>query len=146
MKPIRTVQQGVILLEALIGILIFSIGVLSLVAMQSVAIRSVSNAQYRAEAAFLANEILGQIWVDRGVGLANVSQYVYSGGSATGALGTWVTKVNALLPSSATYSPTIQVNNMAGVAAREVIVTMRWKAPDASGPSNHVAIGYVSDP
>ena len=142
----RSAQQGVVLLEALIGILIFSLGILALVAMQSVSISNVSNAQYRAEAAFLANEIISQAWVDRGVALANVNNYAYAGGTAVGPLGDWVDKVNELLPQSDTYPPTIQVNNVAGVNARELVVTMRWKAPDALVPSNHVAIGYISDP
>ncbi len=66
MTPKPSSQQGVILLEALIGILIFSLGVLALVAMQAVSVSNVSNARYRTEAAFLANEIISEIWVDRG--------------------------------------------------------------------------------
>ena len=75
MTPKPSGQQGVILLEALIGILIFSLGVLALVAMQAVSVSNVSNARYRTEAAFLANEIISEIWVDRGPGYSNVANY-----------------------------------------------------------------------
>jgi type IV pilus assembly protein PilV len=150
MRTQRSSQQGVMLLEALIGILIFSLGVLALVAMQAVSISNVSNARYRTEAAFLANEIIGQMWMDRGTNLANVDTYAYSGGGASGALGGWVAKVNLLMPKAATYPPSIQINNVAVAAgmppAREVIVTVRWRAPDAITTSSHVAYGYVSDP
>ena len=52
------------LLEALIAILIFSLGVLALVGLQTVSIRQSSEAGYRAEALMFANEIIGQMWVD----------------------------------------------------------------------------------
>ena len=43
------------LIEALIGILIFSIGILALIGMQAAAIRNTADARYRSEASFLAN-------------------------------------------------------------------------------------------
>ena len=64
-------QNGVILIEALIGILIFSIGILALIGMQAAAMKNTTDAKYRSEAAFLANQIIGQMWVDR----ANLAQY-----------------------------------------------------------------------
>jgi type IV pilus assembly protein PilV len=63
----KSKQKGVFLIEALMGILIFSLGILSLVAIQTAAISAQSDAQYRIEAANLANQMLNQIWlgVDR---------------------------------------------------------------------------------
>ena len=154
MKAMRAGQEGVMLLEALIGILIFSLGVLALVAMQAVSISNVSNAQYRTEAAFLANEILSQIWLDRGVNLARVPVYAYPGGPAAGA---WVSKIQAPgtgLPGAGTYTPTIAIAPVAGAppgpgglpGAYQVTVTVFWRAPDAISTSNHVAIAIVSNP
>ena len=57
-------QQGGFLLEALIGILIFSLGVLGLVALQGRAIAYSSDAQYRGEAAYLANAYVSRMWAD----------------------------------------------------------------------------------
>ncbi len=134
------------LLEALIGILIFSLGVLALIAMQAVSVSNVSNARYRTEAAFLANEIISAAWIDRGVNAANVAQYAYPGGAAP-AVANWVNKVNTLMPQANLYPPTVQVNPVAGLAnGRQVVVTVRWRAPDAISTSNHVAIGYIADP
>ena len=144
--PARGEQRGVVLLEALIGILIFSLGILALVAMQSLSISNVSNARYRMEAAFLANEILSSAWVDRGVNGANLPNYQYPGGNAA-ALVTWVDKVNALMPQAGAYPPSVQVAPIPGVASgRQLTVTVRWRAPDALAPSNHMAVGYISDP
>lgn len=56
-------QRGSFLLEALISVLIVSLGLLGLIALQARAIQNVDDAQYRAEAAYLANALLGQMWV-----------------------------------------------------------------------------------
>jgi len=57
-------QQGATLIEALVAVLIFSIGILAVVAMQAVSVRAVSDAQYRADASFLANQAIGRLWGD----------------------------------------------------------------------------------
>lgn len=75
----RAAQRGVMLLEALISIAIFSIAVLGLIGLQSAAIRNAGEARQRAVAAFYANQIIGQMWSD----LANLASYQhYSGGDA----------------------------------------------------------------
>ncbi len=146
MAPQRSSQGGVILLEALIGILIFSLGVLALVAMQAVSISNVSNARYRTEAAFLANEILSQIWVDRGVSYGNVANYaVASGAAGSVPAQAWVNKVYAQLPGSNANPPDVTIATPAG-GGRQVTVTLRWRAPDAVSVSNHVAVSFISDP
>ncbi len=57
-------QRGAFLLEALIGILIFSLGVLGIVGLQARAIRFTNDAQFRAEAMYLANSLISQMWTD----------------------------------------------------------------------------------
>jgi type IV pilus assembly protein PilV len=139
-------QQGVVLLEALIGILIFSLGVLALVAMQAVSVSNVSNARYRTEAAFLANEIISEMWVDRGTNYGNLPGYVVSGGSASGVPAQlWVQKVQTMLPGSDANPPEVAIIP-AAAGGRQVTVTIRWKAPDAVTVSNHVAMAFISDP
>lgn len=134
------------LLEALIGILIFSLGVLALVAMQAISVSTVSNARYRTEASFLANEILSQVWVDRGTNYNNVASYAVTGGvGASTPAQNWVNKVNQLMPSSATYPPTVAIATPAS-GGRQVTVTIRWKAPEAADVSNHTASTFISDP
>lgn len=54
-------QSGVMLLEAMIAILIFSLGVLGVVAMQAMAVSASRDAKYRADAALLADELLGKM-------------------------------------------------------------------------------------
>ena len=141
------------LLEALIGLLIFSLGVLALVAMQSVAISNVSNAKYRVEAAWYAEEIMNYIWLDP---INADAKYAYPGGNSVYLQG-WVQRVQGLgasgspgLPSSVTYPPTIVVaKSTIGTAPTAqtiytINVTLRWKAPNALTPSNHVAQTIVN--
>jgi type IV pilus assembly protein PilV len=54
-------QGGMFLLEALIAILVFSLGILGMIAMASAAIGSQSDAQYRTDATTFANEIANKI-------------------------------------------------------------------------------------
>jgi type IV pilus assembly protein PilV len=63
-KPIRAAQQGAILLEALIAVLIFSFGLLALAGLQTVMIKNTDDAKYRAEATFIAQQKLGEIWTN----------------------------------------------------------------------------------
>jgi type IV pilus assembly protein PilV len=111
-------QTGVMLLEALIGILIFSIGILALIGMQGAAIRNTTDARYRSEASFLANQIIGQMWVDR----ANLASYATAGYVPRD---TWVTNVANTLPGvTGARLPTIAVG-----AENEVTVVIQWLQP-----------------
>jgi len=57
-------QSGAYLLEALIGILIFALGVLGIVGLQAASLRTTTDSALRAEAVFAANQLLGQMWAD----------------------------------------------------------------------------------
>ena len=57
-------QGGAALLEALVAVLIFSIGILAVIGMQAMSVRTVTDAKYRADASFLANQALGRLWGD----------------------------------------------------------------------------------
>lgn len=63
-------QTGAYLLEALIGILIFALGVLGIVGLQAASLRTTTDSALRAEAVFAANQLLGQMWTDDEAALA----------------------------------------------------------------------------
>src|SRR5262249_9395470 len=101
-------QAGVMLIEALIGILIFSIGILAVLGMQGAAIKNTTDARYRSEAAFLATQVVGQMWVD----MANLASYDTDNAVAYAPRDTWVNNVATTLPGitvGGTRTPTIQV-------------------------------------
>jgi type IV pilus assembly protein PilV len=61
MNRINPSQSGFFLIEAMVAILIFALGILGLVAMGGTAVASQSDAQYRTEASSLADAIAGEI-------------------------------------------------------------------------------------
>jgi type IV pilus assembly protein PilV len=133
----KRLQGGATLLEAMIGILIFSLGILALVGMQALAIKQVSDAKYRADASFYANQIIGEMWVNR----TNLVNYAYAGGGGPpAALANWVSAVQNGLPgiTAAVNQPTV------AVAGTTVTVTVFWQPPAATGPHRHVTIAYIN--
>ena len=67
-KPIKlkakSAQQGIVLLEALIAILLFSMGVLALVGLQTAMMKNTEDAKIRSEASYLAQQKIGEIWAN----------------------------------------------------------------------------------
>ncbi|UCH49936.1 MAG: pilus assembly protein PilV [Betaproteobacteria bacterium] len=127
-------QSGVMLLEALIGILIFSLGILALVGMQATALRATTDARDRTEASNLASQVVGEMWLDR----ANLANYVYDGsGTPPAALNAWVTQVENSLPGAAANHPTVTIgaSAMGAAVGTEVEVTVFWQNP--SDPNLH---------
>jgi type IV pilus assembly protein PilV len=148
-----------ILIEALIGILIFSMGILALIAMQTAAISAQSDAQYRIEAGNLVDKILYEISlnVDRSTAgnlqttlLAFAHQPAgsncdFSGATSANALVTsWVTELTtppAGLPGATSAMQQIVVDT---ASFNKVTVTVCWKAPNDAVAHKHTVISYVN--
>jgi type IV pilus assembly protein PilV len=62
--PTAVNQQGSVLLEALIAILIFSFGILAITGLQAAMMRNTADATFRAEAAYVVQQRLGQMLVN----------------------------------------------------------------------------------
>ena len=62
-SPSRNSQSGMMILEALIAILVFSLGILAIVALQAISIKLAGDAKYRSDASLLAEELLAKMWV-----------------------------------------------------------------------------------
>lgn len=71
-SPQRGTQHGVILIETLVAILLFSMGVLALIGVQAAMISNTSASQYRSVASQIAQQRLGVMWSDPG----NLAAYV----------------------------------------------------------------------
>jgi type IV pilus assembly protein PilV len=140
----RKSQSGVMLLEALIGILIFSLGVLALVGMQALATKVATDSRDRAEASNLASQLIGEMWLNR----TNLSSYNYIGGSGSAPtiLTSWLTQVQSSLPNADTYPPSVEVGTptFAGVLGNEVVITIRWMPPGGSSPRRFQMAAYIN--
>jgi type IV pilus assembly protein PilV len=90
--------KGAALIEALVGILIFSIGILGLVGLQATMTRAQGAAKYRADAAYLSSEVIGAMWVDK----LNRASYATTPGTVCTypRCAEWVNKVKADLPQA----------------------------------------------
>jgi len=146
LHPPRDRQKGVMLIEALIAILIFSIGILAVVGMQGVAIKNVTESRARSEAAFFAQALLAQMWIDQnisgGVNTSNVTfnNYNYTGsGSPPARLTDWVAQVNAKLPGSTVWMPKVTITNPAAIpvvnptpaaSGADVKIEIFWQSPE----------------
>jgi len=147
--PAQGGERGVMLIEALVAILIFSIGILAVVGMQAIAIKDVTSAKYRSEAAFLTQELLSQMWTDNG----NIGTYAYTGAGAPPAkIQVWVNKVQSTLPDGANQLPSVTLTNLVPPAAAAptgatVQITVRWRTPEEVTQNlpahTHTVIAYV---
>ena len=149
-------QRGGFLLEALIGILIFTLGVLGLMALQARAIGYTSDAQYRGEAAYLANAYISKMWADSRANIA--ARYAASGQPEFDAL---EQAVFARLPGAANIpnNPTITIvqpgaggvadalGNGTGIALTEtgtlVTIVISWQPPRKEGTTGDVINNYT---
>jgi type IV pilus assembly protein PilV len=61
---LKPAQHGVILIEVLVSILIFSVGVLAIVGLQANMIQNTAEAIYRSEASYIAQSRIGDMWAD----------------------------------------------------------------------------------
>lgn len=141
-------QAGVMLIEALIGILIFSIGILALLGMQGSAIKNTADARYRSEAAFLASRIVGQMWVD----MNNLENYKTDGTALVpdyDPLVRWKDDVAKYLPGvdldNNLLLPSIDVgpNPGLGLADREVRVRVQWQQPGETETRQIVVLNRI---
>ncbi len=129
-------QTGFMLLETMVGLLLFSIGILGMVSMLVMSMKASSEASYRSEASYLANQILAQMWVDR----ANLAAYALNptnpvgtcvaGASASGNtdVTNWLADI-AKLPNGDALQPQILVDALNN---NTVTVTICWQSPNSS--------------
>lgn len=99
-------QQGFALLEAMISIVIFSFGVLGILGVQAAMIKHTTDAKYRSEASYIAQQRLGQMWANP----ANVLTYLETN-----------TDISAHLPGG--------TRTVAQPTAGEFVVTVTWQQP-----------------
>lgn len=120
-------QAGVMLLEALLALLIFSIGILGLVALQARAIALSQDAQHRAQASFLGNQALAIAWSRP----PNILEDTLV--SSDPEYAQWVSQVQAALPgATGSNVPTIAVGATTTGGGAPVTVTIRWKLPSST--------------
>lgn len=119
-------QRGAVLLEALIAILIFSMGILAVVGLQAAMAKNTTDLKFRSEASFLAQQRIALIWSNP----ANPGTYMEP---APG------TDISAQLPGGTRVTEQI--------SAGEFRVTISWTPPSEAGSPvthTHVTVARVN--
>ena len=106
-------QRGSALVESMIAVLLFSIGIVALLRVLGVAIKDSGDVENRAIAATVADETVGRMWVDR----ANLAAYEEDAAAI------------ADLPNG---TRTVEVNG------NVVTVTINWQPPGEARVREHV--------
>ena len=112
-------QRGVTMIEALVSMLLFSLGVLALVGTQGSMVRAQTEAKVRADAAYLASEVAGKMWSD----LQNIGDYNGESCAEQTRCREWQDKVAATLPDG---EGAITVDT----STNDVTITINWVSPD----------------
>ena len=144
-------QRGAYLLEALIGILIFSLGILGIVGLQAQAIRFTNDSEYRAEAVYLANSLISQMWTDDRTLLKNKYDSTIAGTEYVN----FRAKVNSALSGATVPDPDVLVDTALGVdgitampaapsnTSSVVQVRIQWQLPGDTIMHNYTTTGVI---
>lgn len=98
-------QHGVVLIEAMVAILLFSVGVLAIAGLQASMLQSASDTKYRTEASYLAQQVIGHMWVAPNIAALVQADY----------------DISSRLPGGHL--------SVVGTSANEYLVTVGWTAP-----------------
>ena len=137
------------LLEGLISILLFSIGILAIVGLQAASIKMVGDAKYRSDASLLADQLIGQMWAsDRTIATLQAN---FSSTPAGSQYTNWVANsVNtSSLPGVAGVAAnkpivTFTTNTTTAVSSSIATITIYWNSPNEPAQAHkHVVVAEI---
>ena len=144
-------QRGFSLVEVLVSVVIFAAGVLALVRLQATAVKLSTDARQRAEATFLADQLLARMLIaDRAV--ADTFNHRPGGTTACAPTGTastnamvldWLAQVTATFPRASADEQQVIVT---GTPPEEVTVRLCWKNGDNDTPHTMEIVNRVQWP
>jgi type IV pilus assembly protein PilV len=117
-------HRGFTLIEALVALVVLSIGLLGVAALQLTALRNNSSASFRTQATYLAYDIADRMRANRDRALAGNYDVTYANTPTGAALAdrdviAWKTMLTATLPSG---DGSIQTNGVDG----QVVIRIQW--------------------
>ena len=132
-------QKGSSILEGLLAILMFSIGMLSILMLLSTGLVETGNARYRTEASLLASDLVGQMWTgDRSLAalqkrFSDTTSVDYQ---------RWLRTVHDRLPGTdgTNNLPTITIDGQ-----RKVKIVLYWQAPGDGKKHQLLTMATITD-
>lgn len=130
--------RGIALIETMVGILIFTTGILGVIGLQAAMTRAQGSAQYRADASVLASEVIGAMWGDSAnAASANLANYLSTSSTACtyAPCAQWLSKVENSLPQGA-------ANIAVDASTGQSTVTISWTQP-TDGTHSYVTTTFI---
>lgn len=126
-------KKGIFIIESILALVIFMIGILGIIKYQGETIIATSDSQYRINATFLADSLIGDMWIEQ----ANINSFVDKSSSSYQA---WFQQLESSLPGvidgTSDTAPIITVSN--GVDGAKIInITIKWKQPSSNFTSSY---------
>lgn len=128
-------QRGIVILENMIALLVFSMGILGVVGLLAASIKESSGSKYRNDASLLANQVVGQMWASNKVNAALVGNF----GTGGPQYNLWKTTVTNTLPGVAANAPTIAING-----SNVATITVKWQSPGEAGAHQYVVVASIN--
>lgn len=127
----RPAQHGFTMIEVLVALLVFSVGVLGLVGTQATAVRMATDARDRSSATFLADQLLARMLISDPATAASFAHRATgtttctpSGTASANAIVTgWLAEVAAQLPNAAATAQQVVVDATTG----QVTIRLCWQ-------------------
>ena len=138
-------QHGIVLLEALIAILIFSIGILGIVGLQAAAIKNSGDAKFRADASQLSSELFARMWSSDRTSATLVANYNGSAGSGGAGYLAWAADVSGALPGNIPPVVTVTTDTLTVIPSTLVTVQIFWQAPNDKTTHQQLAEARISN-
>jgi type IV pilus assembly protein PilV len=142
----QRVTTGFMLIEVLVALLIFSLGILGVLAGQRQLIQQASAAQYRAIAAAQAADLVSKMWLsDRS---AATIQAAFASSSQGAGYTSWLKTLAASgLPGIATNPPVVSFATVAGGGSAKASslanITIYWQAPGDDKPHQFTSLAQL---
>lgn len=135
---LRRSESGVMLLEALVAMAIFLVGILGLIALQTRATQISMNGQLRSSASFFAGQVISEM---RLVSPASLASSYSTGNASYAAWANIVKNPQTGLPGAnlAGNQPTIAISTTP-TGTQRAIVTLLWQGPGEATPHNFTTI------
>jgi type IV pilus assembly protein PilV len=128
-QPIARAQRGVALLECLMALLIFSVGLLGLLGLEARVMNTSVDSENRNRAAMLASEVASQMWLNNTVAPTAPAIVAVAANAAD--------QTNGGLPGGVVTVTQIGTTNAADI-------TVTWhEVSDATGPGNSLTTRVI---
>lgn len=137
------------LLEALIGLLIFAVGILGLIGLQAASVKQATAAEYRSTAALQANDLISRMWVSDRTAANLETQYASPDGPGYTA---WASQWKSALPGAdvEANAPTVTFKLLDGgglpdlaTKSSQVTVVVYWKAPGDTEQHQYTVVAQL---